>query len=74
LIADDRRGKQVCVDGTTPSDDPESGLESVMVDVTGLPLHELTATGDSALAHCLRRLVADLDRPGEATAGFNSAF
>jgi FXSXX-COOH protein len=76
LIADGRNRKQVPVDGTAPASaaEPESGVESVMVDVTGLPLRDLAVAGDGALARCLRRLAADLDRPGEAVAGFNSAL
>lgn len=62
------------MDGTTPTDDPESAMESVMVDVTGLSLADLAAAGDGALASCLRRLVTDVDQPGEAIAGFNSAL
>jgi len=51
-----------------------------MVDVSGVSLAELAAdagpetTGDSALAHSLRRLADDLARPGEPIAGFNSAL
>jgi FXSXX-COOH protein len=51
-----------------------------MVDVSGLSLAELAARStpepgdDSALAHSLRRLADDLTRPGEPTAGFNSAL
>ena len=49
-----------------------------MVDVSGLSLAELAATGapadDSALAHSLRRLADDLAHPGEPIAGFNSAL
>jgi FXSXX-COOH protein len=51
-----------------------------MVDVSGLSLAELAGAGppapddDSVLAHCLRRLADDLARPGEPTAGFNSAL
>jgi FXSXX-COOH protein len=51
-----------------------------MVDVSGLSLAELAATGapapadDSALAHSLRRLADDLAQPGEPIAGFNSAL
>jgi FXSXX-COOH protein len=48
-----------------------------MVDVSGMTLTELvelTEGDDSALAHSLRRLSADLARPGEPVAGFNSAL
>ncbi len=50
---------------------------STMLDVVDLSLAELaelTHTGDDALAHCLRRLTADLARPDEPIAGFNSAL
>lgn len=61
------------MDGPT-TDDPQCVLESAMVDVTGLSLAELAGAGDGALAHCLRRLLADIDAPGEPIAGFNSAL
>ncbi|HEX5203274.1 FxSxx-COOH cyclophane-containing RiPP peptide [Paractinoplanes rhizophilus] len=61
------------MDRTTASDVVE--WQSPMVDVSGLSLEELAALdGDTALAHCLRRLHAELDDPGEPTAGFNSAL
>ncbi|BFU46765.1 hypothetical protein KRMM14A1004_50020 [Krasilnikovia sp. MM14-A1004] len=52
---------------------------SVMIDVSGLSLTDLAEAvppdrADSALAHCLQRLAADLDRPGDPIAGFNSAL
>ncbi len=50
---------------------------SAMVDIADLSLAELAElapTGDDALAHCLRRLTADLARPDEPIAGFNSAL
>jgi FXSXX-COOH protein len=45
-----------------------------MIDVSGMSLVELAGPGDTALGHCLRRLAAGLDAPGEPIAGFNSAF
>lgn len=62
------------VDGANPTDQPDHAWPSVMVDVSDLSLTELAEAGDDVLAHCLRRLVTDLDRPGEPIAGFNSAF
>ena len=62
------------MDDATPTDAPEPDWRSVMVDVSGLSLTELAAQDDDVLAHCLRRLAADLDRSGEPIAGFNSAF
>ncbi len=61
------------------SDDRTGPAEwrSAMVDVVDLSLAELAElghTGDDALAHCLRRLTADLARPDEPIAGFNSAL
>jgi FXSXX-COOH protein len=50
---------------------------SDMVDVSAMSLRDLTETAeadDSALAASLRRLAADLDRPDEPIAGFNSAL
>ena len=61
------------MDRTTVNDASE--WQSPMVDVSGMSLEELAShEGDSALAHCLRRLNAELDDPGEPTAGFNSAL
>ena len=62
------------VDGASIPEDVEPTWQSVMVDVSELSLTELAAEGDTALAQCLRRLTADLDRPGGPIAGFNSAF
>jgi FXSXX-COOH protein len=50
------------------------GLDSEMVDVTQLSLTELQAMGDSALAHCVRRLLAEVDVSTEPVAGFNSSI
>jgi FXSXX-COOH protein len=58
-------------------DDAEPEWRSVMVDVSGMSLAELTALAaddDSALAQSLRRLAEDLAAPGEPIAGFNSAL
>ena len=62
------------MDGATATDDAEPDWESVMIDVSGMSLAELAGPADTVLAQCLRRLAADLDRPGEPIAGFNSAF
>ena len=58
-------------------EDAHPEWRSDMVDVSGMTLTELvelTEDDDSALAHSLRRLSADLARPGEPVAGFNSAL
>ncbi|RZU52255.1 FXSXX-COOH protein [Krasilnikovia cinnamomea] len=52
---------------------------SIMIDVSGLSLADLAEAvppdrADSPLAQCLHRLTADLDRPGDPIAGFNSAL
>ena len=61
------------MDRTTANDVAE--WQSPMVDVSGMSLEELASLdGDTALAHCLRRLHAELDDPAEPTAGFNSAL
>ena len=62
------------MDGVTATDDAEPDWKSVMIDVSGMSLTELADAADPVLAKCLRRLAADLDRPGEPIAGFNSAF
>ncbi|WP_229071944.1 FxSxx-COOH cyclophane-containing RiPP peptide [Actinoplanes sp. DH11] len=60
--------------GGTPAE-----WRSVMIDLSGSALADLVATDvaeddDSALAHALRRVTAELERPGEPIAGFNSAI
>jgi len=61
------------VDRTAEND--TAAWQSPMVDVSGMSLEELAShDGDSALAHCLRRLAAELDDPAEPIAGFNSAL
>jgi FXSXX-COOH protein len=62
------------VDGATVTDETEPDWESNMIDVSGMSLLDLADSGDTVLTRCLRRLAADLDRPGEPIAGFNSAF
>ncbi len=68
------------MDGGTNTTGATPEWRSAMVDVSGLSLAELAARStpepgdDSALAHSLRRLADDLTRPGEPTAGFNSAL
>lgn len=47
---------------------------SVMIDLSGSVLADLVEGDDSAFAHALRRVTAELDRPGEPIAGFNSAI
>ena len=51
---------------------------SALVDLSGLTPAEVAALpeadDDSALAHCLRRLAAEMAEPGEPIAGFNSAL
>ncbi|GGK86851.1 FxSxx-COOH cyclophane-containing RiPP peptide [Mangrovihabitans endophyticus] len=62
-------------DGSTIEDAPP--WRSAMVDVSGMSLAELARIApedDSALGVALRRLLADLDRPVEPVAGFNSAL
>lgn len=49
-------------------------LESQMPDLTGVPLNELRVSGDSAIAHALRRLADDLSGADEFVAGFQSAI
>jgi hypothetical protein len=61
------------VTGETPECDTD------FVDVTGLPLDQILALGDSvdgdsALGHSLRRLAHEIDNPQDAVAGHNSAI
>lgn len=55
-----------------PSDD--AVFESDLPDLTDLPLEQLRVSGDSALAHALRRLADDLTSADEFVAGFQSAI
>ena len=63
-----------------PSEDGPAEWRSVMVDVSGLSLAELTdlaeraAGDDTVLARSLRRVAAERAEPGEPIAGFNSAL
>ena len=50
----------------------DSEGDSVLVDVTGLPLDQLVVSTDSALTSSLRRALADLDRPQEVIAAFSN--
>lgn len=57
------------------AEDGTDEWQSAMIDVSGMSLEELAVhDGDTALAHCLRRLAGELDDPGEPIAGFNSAL
>jgi FXSXX-COOH protein len=74
LIVTAERGEVGVVD-RTGADGPTEWRSS-MVDVSGMSPEELAEarTGDSALAHCLRRLAEQTTDPGEPIAGFNSAL
>ena len=64
------------MDGDSATEDTPP-WRSTVVDVSAMSLSQLAGIApgdDSALAHALRRLTADLDRPGEPIAGFNSAL
>lgn len=52
----------------------EIGMETDLVDLGGLSLVDLKDLDDSALAHALRRVLADPDGPGEAVAAFESSI
>jgi FXSXX-COOH protein len=75
LIVAIRQRGLVTVNGGSPADDVQAEWRSDMADVSGMSLSELAAEDDdSVLAQSLRRLAADLSRPGEPIAGFNSAL
>ena len=62
--------------GATNGDGPPD-WQSVIVDVSGLSLADLTARPadeDAVLTRSLRRLADDLADPGQPIAGFNSAL
>lgn len=46
---------------------------SVLIDLSAVPLTEIAARDDSALARAVRRVAAEATR-GEPIAGFNSAL
>jgi FXSXX-COOH protein len=52
----------------------DEDLESDLVDLTDMPLAELRVSGDSVLAHALRRLVEDVSNTDDVIAGFQSAI
>jgi FXSXX-COOH protein len=58
--------------------EPEEWNESLgaeaMVDLVDIPLAEIRTSGDSALAHALRRLMEDVSDPDDVIAGFQSAL
>lgn len=63
------------MDGGRPAEEAQPEWRSPMIDVSGMSLSDLAAAeGDSALARSLRRLAADLARPDDPIAGFNSAL
>jgi hypothetical protein len=49
--------------------EPPIDKETVLVDVSGLPIDDLLSNTDSPLIESIRRLVAEADN--EAIAGFN---
>ena len=49
-------------------------LESELIDLVDVPLGQLQALGDCALAHAIRRLIEDLNNPEEIVAGFDSSI
>jgi FXSXX-COOH protein len=60
------------MDSSTGDQFGDEPLACDLVDVTNMPLARLLPADDSALANCLRRLLADLDRPQETLAGFGN--
>lgn len=52
----------------------DEGYEFDLVDLTGVTLAELPQLDDSALAHSLRRILDEIDRPQDAVAGWNSVM
>lgn len=49
-------------------------FESQLPDMTDVPLRDLRVSGNSALAHALRRLADDLSHADDFVAGFQSAI
>lgn len=46
-----------------------------LINLIGVDIASLTGPGDdSVLAHALRRVLEDVDRPGDAVAGWNAAI
>lgn len=45
-----------------------------LVDLTGVSLDDLVELDPSVFAHSLRRVLAEIDRPQAAVAGWNSAM
>lgn len=54
--------------------DGDDVFESELPDLAGVSLQHLRVSGDSAIAHALRRLADDLSSADEFVAGFQSAI
>jgi FXSXX-COOH protein len=52
--------------------DDETDLETGLVDLGGLALGDLKELDDSAIAHALRRVLADADGPEDPIAAFEA--
>ncbi len=52
--------------------DKEAVIETNLVNLDGLLLTDIEEFDDSALAHALRRVLADADGPEDPIAGFQS--
>jgi FXSXX-COOH protein len=49
-------------------------LQTELVDATRISLADFELLGDSALANCVRRVLAEAENPGDAQFGFNSSL
>lgn len=54
--------------------DHEPDLESMMIDLTSVPLAQLGELGDSVLAHSIRRLLDEADASEGRIADWNASI
>lgn len=52
--------------------DKETGMDTDLIDLDGISLVDLEEFDESALAHALRRILADADEPEDPIAAFQS--
>ena len=66
---------QVVTEKRQPSADPPlGGLETGMIDLTGLSLHDLDDLGQSSLGLALRRVLDPDGEPTDSVVGFQSGI
>lgn len=57
---------------TSVPEEEEAGRDSLIVDVSQIPITDLATSDDSVLANSIRRVLADLERATESISGWSS--